>query len=114
MPELDAVFLYERAVEGNRNAQGRLWRRWRSHMHRVIRFKAADLRLAWAVEPDDIYDAFMSDFFNRRVRHFIDASIWPAMSRSVCAARPNENCRQSDISTVSAWKITTEKPLKPR
>lgn len=58
------IELYQRAANGDRRAQSDLWTEFRERMHCVIRQKANDLRLQWAVDPDDIYDLFFSELFN--------------------------------------------------
>ncbi len=57
--------VYRRAFTGDRDAQADLWLEYRPRMHRVIRLKAADLHLEWAVDPDDIYDSFFVELFHR-------------------------------------------------
>ncbi|MDA1051518.1 MAG: sigma-70 family RNA polymerase sigma factor [Planctomycetota bacterium] len=71
--EDDFAELYLRAMTGDEDARADLWHEFRRHMHNVIRYKAADLSLEWAVDPDEIYDLFFVALFTRcRPIHFED------------------------------------------
>ncbi len=62
----DFAEVWQRACDGDQDAQADLWLEYRPRMHHVIRLKAADLRLEWAVDPDDIYDSCFVKLFTRR------------------------------------------------
>ncbi len=71
---VDVVSLYVRAIAGDLDAQGQLWCVLRSHMHRIIRLKAADLGMEWAIDADDVYDEFIVERFAlKRPREFQNA-----------------------------------------
>lgn len=50
--------LWDRARGGDRDAQAELYLEYGPHLRRVIRLKLRDLKIDWAVEPDDILDSF--------------------------------------------------------
>lgn len=50
--------LWDRARSGDRDAQAELYLEFGPHLRRIIRLKLRDLKLEWAVEPDDIFDSF--------------------------------------------------------
>jgi len=64
-------------------------------MHQVIRYKAADLSLPWAVEPDEIYDSFFAALFARSISlqfqnrlhfaHYVEKSVRRSTKRTLRA-----------------------------
>jgi hypothetical protein len=50
----DFAELYQRAMAGDEDARTDLWKEFRRHSLNVIRYKAADLSMGWAIEPDEI------------------------------------------------------------
>lgn len=50
--------LLRRALDGDRDAQAELYIEYGPHMRRVIKMKLRDLRIEWAVDPEDVFDSF--------------------------------------------------------
>ena len=97
--------LLDRAMAGDRDAQGDLWSEFRQHMHCVIRWKAADLRMEWAVDPDDIYDSFFMDLFKRNCRtQFVNALHFSNYVEKSLRRSTRRRLRGWLSSTDSAWK----------
>lgn len=60
--------LFERALDGDRDAAGDLWIEYGDHMRRSIAFRLRKLKIAWAVEPDDVFDSFFVRILEGRVK----------------------------------------------
>lgn len=60
-PEFDAML--ERALNGDVEAQTEIYLEFGSYMRRVIRLKLKRMRIAWAVEPDDVFDSAFAKIF---------------------------------------------------
>ncbi|MDA1051702.1 MAG: sigma-70 family RNA polymerase sigma factor [Planctomycetota bacterium] len=56
--------LWKRARSGDRDAQADLYLEYGPHLRRVIRLKLRDLKIEWAVEPDDVLDSFFIRLYN--------------------------------------------------
>lgn len=69
--------LFQRAVDGDRDAQADLYLEYGKDMRRWIEIKLRRMKIAWAVEPDDVLDSFFVRIIAGRVtarfnnpRHF--------------------------------------------
>ncbi|MBC8355714.1 MAG: sigma-70 family RNA polymerase sigma factor [Planctomycetes bacterium] len=67
--------LYERALSGDREAQADLYLRYGNHMRRCIAHRLKRLNIAWAVDPDDVFDSFFTRLIAGRVQCRFDSPL---------------------------------------
>lgn len=56
--------LWDRALGGDKDAQAELYLEYGPHLRRIIRMKLRDLKIEWAVEPDDLLHSFFIRLYN--------------------------------------------------
>lgn len=71
--------LFQRAVNGDRDAQADLYLEYGRHLRRCIAFRLRRMKIAYAVDPDDLFDSFFGRIIEGRVKiafksplHFIN------------------------------------------
>jgi len=111
--EDDFAEVYQLAMAGDEDARTDLWKEFRRHSLNVIRYKAADLSMGWAVEPDDIYDSFFVALFARcppirfqdRIHFacYVEKSVRRSTKRTL-----QRNIRRSEMSLEACAEIANE------
>ncbi|MDA1055634.1 MAG: sigma-70 family RNA polymerase sigma factor [Planctomycetota bacterium] len=60
--------MFERALDGDRDAQADLWVEYGDQMRRCIQIRLRQLKIAWAVEPNDVFGSFFVRIIEGRVK----------------------------------------------
>lgn len=60
--------LFQLAIDGDRDAQANLYLEQGPYMRDWIRIKLRRLKIAWAVDPDDVFDSFFARIIEGRIK----------------------------------------------
>ncbi|MBC8352329.1 MAG: sigma-70 family RNA polymerase sigma factor [Planctomycetes bacterium] len=83
--------LYERALDGDRDAAADVYIEYGDHMRRVISYKLKQLNIRWAVEPDDILHSFFRRVINGDIRRTFNS---PLHFVNYCELAVRNKCQQ--------------------
>jgi len=107
----DFTRLLQRAREGDEFAQTQLYCEYVPHVRRVIRHRLRDLRIDWAVEPDDVFDSVFVGLWKpgalrdiRDARHFLNYLEKAARNKAQHVLRKMARARLS-VTDVPAHRV---------